>query len=1096
MFLFTDLDKITAQTADQAFGPLPGDENNTFRVTNKFRLQSGAKAYMPMRGDVAIIPLDYDATKPYVNAIIKLHFNQSPSYTQAVYIIYRGLLKSSFLDVNDKLKPRSTNQLLTRAWEMWDEDRKRPDSQAPASGPESSAIGWASRALAGPTERLDTLFGSGRHAVGLPTLNAGQVIGTFASDIDVSVDIILAEPLMIPTLKTAYNGDNLVSISAAQAAATAPLQKPDEKLERAQIMAYLDISTFYAISAKDEEMEFFHASAVKSFKTGDINYLYNNIFLKFAGCNTIYLDLRNEVSLPLNHYNEYRQFDETTVFFCSLDNAAGMAPYPENWPWPLYIVKNATTNPSRIRLAFPIIRNPDPLVYREYGTLSKELRKALGDQEEFISLYNDAYTDLSRIRSEEIVFELPLVTLTGGGSAILGSAIKMMVLRRTTGIVQTPDNVTHFTNAGNGPVRTQYLDNVFGPIKSLAGEPARIRTAKRWICQGDLKSQKVVGAIVQVYRNYDDTHVNFTASVLASYASVAFDDATKAGLQLSEFGKAMQRTSATNQYDLAEFGEAWEKSTLGRDMRRVQVDAGPLTSRTILLRWGDLPQPETSLSLSFARQEYESLLAQTTSFDLSLGDVYCYFRPLTEENVVPNTPQSVAAKVISTTLTLGGYVASAVKNYYKVLGPGQMAFQERFFSLDYRNFATEASSGLSALPLVAPPIEDYTIKDFVADLRTVENVYADRDTRLDQTVTRQRVHFYGYINEDDTGGLSEEGRQYIFNLFVPGSDYWEQDPASIFTCGTVLHNAPPVSFFPGCRVRQMYSNDAGMSLGLVQRLSGDKFNGHTATVRGLHRGATRLIDPGNNILDIGHAVYTLDALFTRPPFQRPRTDEPHPSLGFQNLGVGGVDLCTFMGDLTVATGRAYDAYHNGTDEFRALHTTQELFDIEYAGSSSITDLYSDADGYGLHETWVKVFKKDVNIKYSDLIRRYYNEYVDEEYTYKNRWKIACLRNNFIHFDASKGKYVWKPDMDDLRHRLQQGHKVGYMVSAHPEMLGGYLVTAYLQVEATNLNPVSLFVLERFIKDITPADTEHVLRKFLTQVRALLELEQPGKITTP
>jgi hypothetical protein len=1116
MYFFTDLDNLTLQTADQAFGPLATDGDTNFRVTNKFRLKQGAKAYMPLRGQVLVYPQNNDKASPLVNVVIRVVQQPKNGYTPVSYIVYRSILKSSILTTSEDLLPKGgPNDLVNRLWENWEADRKLPKPRGQASGPTNDALGWEMRYYVNSSAGLSTAFTNDLFP---PTfLDAGQVVGVFDHTVDAAIDIVLAEPLMIPTLAITYGGDNILTIPATVAAANVSAQSFEEKTLREKMFAYLDVSTFYALGDEAGGITYWQGGTRHSAK--DQETVYKTLLKFCAGRNTIYLDLRNEESLSLNHYNEYRANTDpadTPLFWLSTTASAPMLLYAGTWRWPLYRLELPSGPPvTELRLAFTTARNPDPLVYREYGTLGAALSKRIGKKANFISLYDGGYSALTSIYSKEIAFALPLVQT---GTVNMCSAIKLMVVRRTV----------NNANAGNGPVPRTYLDNVFGPIESLTSSlypslpvPRHAQYAKRWISQRDFNTFLITGAIVQPIRDYNAEKIVFTASVIATYTSGALDDGTKPGRQISSFGEdIMTRRANSSSYDLTSIGAAWEKTVFGPSVKAIQLPNTASTVTSTLNVWGGEVRDNQSFTLTLTLDEYNKLLTQNTVFNPSIGAVYCYFQPLTAEATTTLNPVAGRAEVLSTTLLLGGVVG----NGYQVLDGNQVGVQDRFYSVDYQHFNTEASGASAALLPLAPPVEDYTTADYVADLRVVDQVYAHSDQRLDQAVTRQRVHFYGYTREDSDKLPARPGRQardaegavksalksHVFNLYIEQADYWEQDPASSAPCyAPPLGNVPPSTYgkTSACRIRQMYATDAGMSGPLIQRLAGSKPTLEPDNlVRGLHRGATRMIDPGNHVLDIGHALYTLDALFVHNPITARTQSVPTPSEGFRDLGLtDGVDLATFMGDLIIATGEAYDEYFNSKDDtVRTKQTLHDVIDRKYFVGTSLADLYSDADGYGLHETWVNVFKKNPLTRLPDLIAYYYSNTGQKEYSYRSRWKIACLRNNFITVDEANKTIYWMPDKVALGARLVVGHNIGYLVKAHNQILGSYIVSPK---GSTGANSIWNWVFNTptiiggtaaqkvlaFSLPLLDADRDYMVDKFLNQIKVLLQQEQSGWI---
>lgn len=98
MFFFTDLDKLTTQVASQAFGPVAGEEEHKFLVTNRFSVQSGAKAYCVLAGSILVQPVDNDPASPTVNVALRPINSIVNGYTPVSFVIYICIKKSSIID--------------------------------------------------------------------------------------------------------------------------------------------------------------------------------------------------------------------------------------------------------------------------------------------------------------------------------------------------------------------------------------------------------------------------------------------------------------------------------------------------------------------------------------------------------------------------------------------------------------------------------------------------------------------------------------------------------------------------------------------------------------------------------------------------------------------------------------------------------------------------------------------------------------------------------------------------------------------------------------------------------------------------------------
>ena len=351
-------------------------------------------------------------------------------------------------------------------------------------------------------------------------------------------------------------------------------------------------------------------------------------------------------------------------------------------------------------------------------------------------------------------------------------------------------------------------------------------------------------------------------------------------------------------------------------------------------------------------------------------------------------------------------------------------------------------------------------------------------------------------------GRTAAGKGYLFNLNVPKADYWESLPGGLCRNG-LLGNIPPIGLAETdkvCRVRQVHRGDAGISDALFARI-GRKAGQVPDLVRSgalLGRNGTGLVDPGNTIVDMGHALYTLDALFTAPVFPD-RDAQPTPSSGFVAFGMkSSVLLANYIGDITGTLGVAYNRYYNqfGPDNsaFQQRYSRHDFIEEQYDITSPLPDLVSDADGFALYAVWKTIFKQDPATKLSKVLAYYYTNDPDNdiEYTYKSRWKLFALGAGFLQLEA--GSYYWWPNMDELRKQMAIGYAFGYLAEAEPIKLAAYLgsggITQVSDISGWLSVDLGKEALKRiYLKKLDDADMNYVLLRFLTQIKGLLVQEQ-------
>src|SRR4051812_15600111 len=105
MHFFIDHTKLTAQTAAQAYGPVFTFETAQYNVTSQLNLSDNAKAFACQ--DAMMLVISIDPLSTLVNLILKPIAGSGKDFPAIKYYVYRGLLKSSFIDNSDLVTPKS-----------------------------------------------------------------------------------------------------------------------------------------------------------------------------------------------------------------------------------------------------------------------------------------------------------------------------------------------------------------------------------------------------------------------------------------------------------------------------------------------------------------------------------------------------------------------------------------------------------------------------------------------------------------------------------------------------------------------------------------------------------------------------------------------------------------------------------------------------------------------------------------------------------------------------------------------------------------------------------------------------------------------------
>src|ERR1041385_7838870 len=99
-YFFTDIDLLNAQSSGDEFGKVFSDPDNKFHLTSKHSSSSPSNAYAMCKGEVAVIDIP-NSSPQQVNLILKPSEQPKVNLPKIKYVIYRGILKSSFINGND-----------------------------------------------------------------------------------------------------------------------------------------------------------------------------------------------------------------------------------------------------------------------------------------------------------------------------------------------------------------------------------------------------------------------------------------------------------------------------------------------------------------------------------------------------------------------------------------------------------------------------------------------------------------------------------------------------------------------------------------------------------------------------------------------------------------------------------------------------------------------------------------------------------------------------------------------------------------------------------------------------------------------------------
>lgn len=323
-FFFTDPSLLDAQLPGQAFGPAGTSAGkDLFRVTDVHTSTSADVPAVAICDGVLCAQEDDQGTLTLI-----LKPSQTPPFEspEVSYFIYKGVAKTSLLNGDQILdETASTATVFTkRIAAEWKKQNANDLTGSRAAlgldrdagfkhGEDASQIN-----IFTDNHPIDRLFTYPHKTVQLPTVAAGEVIGSFQSNC--GLEIVLKRLGYKPDLGLARSADNQISVELLAADNNgAPWQADDYAFfahwyDKEQVLAFMDPCAFFGsfVQAKLYKKAGSSASRVKG------SDIYDEILQKFANRNIAWLDIRNNYSYSYNLFGLY----DDTIRFVSHNNAS------------------------------------------------------------------------------------------------------------------------------------------------------------------------------------------------------------------------------------------------------------------------------------------------------------------------------------------------------------------------------------------------------------------------------------------------------------------------------------------------------------------------------------------------------------------------------------------------------------------------------------------------------------------------------------------------------------------------------------------------------------------------------------------------------
>lgn len=157
-----------------------------------------------------------------------------------------------------------------------------------------------------------------------------------------------------------------------------------------------------------------------------------------------------------------------------------------------------------------------------------------------------------------------------------------------------------------------------------------------------------------------------------------------------------------------------------------------------------------------------------------------------------------------------------------------------------------------------------------------------------------------------------------------------------------------------------------------------------------------MLDGRRNSIDIGHALLCLDALV-----------HPRAGVPYSNYGIPAIDPASWVADLALAGFWTATHARDGRPAKAPRTLPTADFDGYFAMSAPSSDLYGDADGFGLFGMWLNGGGQ----QFSTILRRYYLLEANTLLGWRWRWRTFC-GVNALTFLVDGGVIDWDDGIGD------------------------------------------------------------------------------------
>ena len=897
MFFFIDPAKlINTQTDAQAYGPVEGAETIKYRVTSKFQLSTSTPAIAALDGIVLVQP---HATDPMLcNIALKVNDldDSRTQFDKIDYIIYRGLLRSSFLTTatTPTLLPADPSNSGLMA-DIWAHYTKAQADAAKLGLPTNflpPTADWLGFNRTVTTQTLEAAFADTSRLAPLASAKAGKSLGTFAAHVDAGIEFVIFDRFYQPTVADLRRAEMVFEVATTPTSVAGHDDSYETQRTRENILNYIDPAAYYTMHYR-KGVEY-KDSAGTVHPCSDVPAIMQRLLGSFKTKNCLYLDIRNELGGSLNFYrdNEGLGADQNKHIALGFDaqNLSPVSYYTNNWPIFSLVDISAASNLGNLYVAFRQAHNPRPLLYVDYGygytfPTGPEL---LTNQNRFVDC-----TDSGKDWSLPLPLKMLPPTTVGSGHPVW--FVKLMCIRQ-----QVPADLA--TTVPSAPPRHYNLDGVFGPLRAdmlVSKNTNYILPGKKYMA--GLSG----GAIVQIRRIQGADEVTFLAERLAAYGTSSTSPFAFTALWAPRF----YDTSPATKW-LVQPGVITKQVNLEQNGTSITILRQDLT-----MDGSTVAAPAPSLTL-LTQQVQDYILPALTSFSPQRDEVFIAFDAVTkgQEVLLPPRPFE-AKKYISAQLKLTGLLANGT---YTSTNPLSVL---TCYTLDSVVFVTQSAALHLPLEKISNPDAYIKVNKIIDYVKAVEASYAADDGRT--TAARIRVQYYG-----SSIPIIEDKKSFF--PFV--STYLK---GQVFNYA-VAHAPSNVSLDYGSMQQTPASREAYSRLLTHADENGIESNPSPYIV--FENPNTKIFE----YIDLGHALYGFEAWQWKPG---------GPASSYATLPYpvyDSADLAGLPGDIAPAVGEFLNQLTNPLAyQDRAYYPTATDLGAFYHISNPDADALSDADGLGV-----------------------------------------------------------------------------------------------------------------------------------------------------